>query len=39
MANPEKPVHIPERPKEKNVNKAPEFCHNIMGRSVYLTLS
>ncbi|XP_023339704.1 PRKR-interacting protein 1 homolog [Eurytemora carolleeae] len=33
MANPEKPVHIPERPKEKNVNKAPEFNHNIMGSS------
>lgn len=33
MKNPEKPVHIPERPKEKNVNKAPEFNHNIMGSS------
>ena len=32
MANPEKPVHIPERPQDRNVNKAAEFCHNIMGR-------
>jgi len=33
MANPDKPVHIPERPQDKNVNKAPEFNHNIMGSS------
>merc|ERR1711915_345611 len=33
MKDPTKPVHIPERPKEKNVNKAPEFNHNIMGSS------
>jgi len=33
MANPEKPVHIPERPNDRNVNKAPEFNHNIMGSS------
>ena len=32
MSNPEKPVHIPERRQDKNVNKAPEFNHNIMGR-------
>merc|ERR1712130_8264 len=33
MANPEKPVHIPERPQDRNVNRAPEFNHNIMGSS------
>merc|ERR1711936_446002 len=33
MANPTKPVHIPERPVDRNVNKAAEFCHNIMGSS------
>merc|ERR1719481_361206 len=33
MADPKKPVHIPERPKDRNVNKAPEFNHNIMGSS------
>merc|ERR1711971_913633 len=33
MANPDKPVFIPERPKDRDVNKAQEFNHNIMGSS------
>jgi len=33
MKDPLKPVHIPQRPQEKNVNRAPEFNHNIMGSS------
>merc|ERR1711915_7811 len=33
MANPDKPVFIPERPKDKDVNKCAEFNHNIMGSS------
>ena len=34
MANPDKPVFIPQPRKDKDVNKAPEFNHNIMGRLV-----
>ena len=34
MANPDKPVFIPDRPKDKDVNKCAEFNHNIMGRYV-----
>merc|ERR1719369_1903074 len=34
MANPEKPIHLPNyHIQDKNVNKAPEFNHNIMGSS------
>ena len=33
MAKPDKPVFIPQRPKDRDVNKAPEFNHNIMGSS------
>merc|ERR1712046_341208 len=33
MANPDKPVFIPQPRKDKDVNKAPEFNHNIMGSS------
>merc|ERR1712192_340195 len=34
MANPDKPVNIPNyHKKEKDINKAPEFNHNIMGSS------
>ena len=33
MANPDTPVFIPERPKDRDVNKAQEFNHNIMGSS------
>jgi hypothetical protein len=34
MSNPEKPVHIPNYHREdKDINKAPEFNHNIMGSS------
>merc|ERR1712037_352791 len=33
-ANPDKPVNIPNyHKKEKDINKAPEFNHNIMGSS------
>ena len=32
MAKPDKPVFIPERRVDRDVNKAPEFNHNIMGR-------
>ena len=32
MANPDKPVHIPKRQEDKDINRAPEFNHNIMGR-------
>ena len=34
MAKPDKPVFIPERRVDRDVNKAPEFNHNIMGRRV-----
>merc|ERR1712243_330363 len=33
MEDPSKPVHIPQRQKDRNVNVAPEFNHNIMGSS------
>ena len=33
MAKPDKPVFIPERPKDRDINKAQEFNHNIMGSS------
>ena len=33
MAKPDKPVFIPEPPKDRDVNKAQEFNHNIMGSS------
>jgi len=33
MANPDKPVRIPERPVDREVNRAPEFNHNVMGSS------
>merc|ERR1712026_390863 len=33
MSKPDRPVFIPERPKDRDVNKAPEFNHNIMGSS------
>merc|ERR1712141_850657 len=33
MAKPDKPVFIPERRVDRDVNKAPEFNHNIMGSS------
>merc|ERR1711972_260023 len=33
MSKPDKPVFIPQRPKDRDVNKAPEFNHNIMGSS------
>ena len=32
MKDPSRPAFIPERRGEKNVNVAPEFNHNIMGR-------
>ena len=38
MAKPDKPVFIPERPKDRDVNKAPEFNHNIMGRYVNIII-
>ena len=33
MSKPDKPVFIPERPQDRDVNKAAEFNHNIMGSS------
>merc|ERR550519_1781864 len=33
MSDPQKPVHIPARPVDHEVNRAPEFNHNIMGSS------
>ncbi|KAJ1519999.1 hypothetical protein ONE63_004230 [Megalurothrips usitatus] len=33
MKNPDKPVVIPERPKEKNTPHVPEFVRNVMGSS------
>jgi len=33
MANPDKPVRIPDRPVDRDVNRAPEFNHNVMGSS------
>jgi len=33
MAYPEKPVRIPARPVDHEVNRAPEFNHNVMGSS------
>merc|ERR1712243_434174 len=33
MEDPSKPVHIPQRRPDRNVNIAPEFNHNIMGSS------
>ncbi|KAL0272223.1 UNVERIFIED_CONTAM: hypothetical protein PYX00_005282 [Menopon gallinae] len=33
MKNFDKPVVIPERPKEKNISQAPEFVRNVMGSS------
>merc|ERR1719158_48370 len=33
MANPEKPVRIPSRPVDREVNRAPEFNLNVMGSS------
>ena len=33
MSKPDKPVFIPERPKDRDINKAAEFNHNIMGSS------
>merc|ERR1712029_1165931 len=33
MSKPDKPVFIPERPQVRDVNKAAEFNHNIMGSS------
>merc|ERR1719251_498845 len=33
MSKPDKPVFIPERRVDRDVNKAPEFNHNIMGSS------
>lgn len=33
MANPDKPVMIPNRPKEKSVPSAPDFVRNVMGSS------
>jgi hypothetical protein len=33
MANPEKPVVIPTRPKDKNISAPPEFVRNVMGSS------
>jgi len=33
MSNPEKPVHIPDRPKEWKPKNAPEFVRDVMGSS------
>ncbi|XP_072384653.1 PRKR-interacting protein 1 homolog [Diabrotica undecimpunctata] len=33
MKNPEKPVIIPERPKDKGVPNVPDFVRNVMGSS------
>jgi len=33
MANPDKPVRIPSRPVDRDVNRAPEFNLNVMGSS------
>lgn len=33
MKNPDKPVVIPERPKERNTPHVPEFVRNVMGSS------
>jgi len=33
MSDPQKPVHIPARPVDHEVNRAAEFNHNIMGSS------
>jgi len=33
MANPDKPVRIPARPVDHEVNRAAEFNHNVMGSS------
>jgi len=33
MANPDKPVNIPARPVDHEVNRAAEFNHNVMGSS------
>jgi len=33
MANPDKPVRIPERPVDREINRAAEFNHNVMGSS------
>jgi len=33
MANPDKPVNIPARRVDHDVNRAPEFNHNVMGSS------
>merc|ERR1719431_1172440 len=34
MANPEKPIHLPNTKRvDKDINKAAEFNHNIMGSS------
>ncbi|XP_025836502.1 PRKR-interacting protein 1 homolog isoform X2 [Agrilus planipennis] len=33
MKNPDKPVIIPEKPKEKGVPAVPEFVRNVMGSS------
>merc|ERR1719318_236615 len=33
MEDPKRPVHIPVRRPDRNVNMAPEFNHNIMGSS------
>ena len=33
MKNPEKPVHIPEKPKERQFRPPPEFVRDVMGSS------
>ena len=33
MKNPDKPVHIPDRPKERQFRAAPEFVRDVMGSS------